>query len=88
VRVAAAFSAAFIFPNECLPMPMSGYTCSFNLVPVWRARHFLPGHRQNIPHKPLKNNKNSAPDLLARSVQGPEAVWDVNRRRCGLEIWE
>jgi hypothetical protein len=69
-------------------MLIGGYTHVLDLLPLGRARHLLPGHRQNIPPKPLKNNKNSAPDFFARRVQGPEAVWEENLRRCGLENWE
>jgi hypothetical protein len=69
-------------------MPMGSCIDVVDRSPHWRARHFLPGHRQNIPPKSLKNKKNSAPDFIARRVQWLEAVWDVNLRRCGLGIWE
>jgi hypothetical protein len=69
-------------------MPIGDYSYVLDRSPVRPARHLLPGHRQNIPPKLLKNNENNAPDLFARGVQALEAVWNVNLRRCGLEIWE
>jgi hypothetical protein len=69
-------------------MLIGGYTHVLDWSLRRRARHLLPGDRQNLPPKLLKNNENSAPDFIARRVQGPEAVWEENLRRCGLENWE
>jgi hypothetical protein len=69
-------------------MPIGSYTHALDRSQLRRARHFLPGDRQNIPPKLLKNNENSPPDFFARRVQRLEAAWEKNLRRCGLEIWE
>ncbi|WP_160167597.1 hypothetical protein [Bradyrhizobium oligotrophicum] len=50
------------------------------------VRQILPGPRQNIPRKRLKNNANTPPGSFGRAVQRSEAVCELRRRHCGLEI--
>jgi hypothetical protein len=50
------------------------------------GRQSLPIARQKIPDKILKNNKKAAPGIFAPRVQRLEAVWNMRRRHCGLEI--
>jgi hypothetical protein len=69
-------------------MPFGGHKLSLDQAPTRRARHFLPGHRQKIPPKLLKNKENTPPGSFDRRVQRSEAAWDVHLRRFGLEIWE
>jgi hypothetical protein len=49
------------------------------------ARQKLPGARQKIPTKYMKNNKNSPPGWLCATVQHDEAGLGWGQRRCGLE---
>jgi hypothetical protein len=51
-------------------------------------RHFLPGDRQKLPCKLLKNMKNPRLVCSAISFKGQEAAWIVGRRHVGLEIEE
>jgi hypothetical protein len=50
-------------------MPIGGYTSVQNSSLIVRGRQLLPGDRQNIPLKSLKNKENSAPDFFHRRVQ-------------------
>jgi hypothetical protein len=58
------------------------------MLPLALRRQFLPGDRQKLPRKLLKNMKNLRLICSASSFKGQEAAWIVCRRHVGLEIEE
>jgi hypothetical protein len=81
VDVTTAFSGAIISSVEFEAMLNDCSEPCRSFARARAGRHILPGGRQKIPPKYLKNNKKTAPGLPGLSVQRSEAAWDVCQRR-------